>query len=99
MRMNMSNSLRVKTQRGTLRCRLLIVLLETHQLPLEMKFDNVRGFYIRLPLSELEGRVLPSAFTNIFRRKNNVECQTLDLMKTNQKVLPVIDSCDASETD
>ncbi|KAI9693834.1 MAG: MutS protein msh4 [Bathelium mastoideum] len=59
---------------------------EAHQLALDMKFDNVRGFYIRIPVSDLENRVLPSVFINIFRKKNNVECQTLDLMKMNQKI-------------
>ncbi|KAF2237697.1 DNA mismatch repair protein-like protein MutS [Viridothelium virens] len=59
---------------------------ETHRLPLEMKFDNMRGFYIRVPVSELEDRALPATFTNVFRKKNKVECQTLDLMKMNQKV-------------
>ncbi|KAL9096094.1 MAG: hypothetical protein Q9165_001617 [Trypethelium subeluteriae] len=46
----------------------------------------MRGFYIRVPVSELEDRTLPAIFINVFRKKNKVECQTLDLMKMNQKI-------------
>ncbi|KAL2354274.1 muts domain V-domain-containing protein [Cryomyces antarcticus] len=59
---------------------------QTHDLPLEMKFDNVRQFFIRLPASELEDRLLNPVFVNVFRKKNMIECQTLDLMKLNQKI-------------
>lgn len=60
----------------------------THELALDMKFDNVRQFYIRIAVSDLEDRLLPAVFTNVFRKKNMIECQTLDLMKMNQKVGP-----------
>ena len=36
--------------------------------------------------SELEERNLADEFINVFRRKNFVECQTLDLVKLNQKI-------------
>lgn len=58
-----------------------------HKLHLELKFDSARQFYIRLPVSDLEERPLPPIFTNMFKKKNMVECQTLELMKINQKVL------------
>jgi len=58
-----------------------------HELRLELKFDSARQFYIRLPASDLEERQLPPVFTNVFKKKNKVECQTLELMKINQKVL------------
>ncbi|KAK4992615.1 MutS protein msh4 [Elasticomyces elasticus] len=60
---------------------------EANNLPLETKFDNPRQFYIRLPASELAERPLPPMFINVYRKKNWVECQTLDLAKRNQKIV------------
>ncbi|KAH7077239.1 muts domain V-domain-containing protein [Paraphoma chrysanthemicola] len=53
---------------------------------LDLKYENARHFYIRISTGELEGRDLPPIFTNVIRRKNYVECQTLELMKRNQKI-------------
>jgi hypothetical protein len=55
-------------------------------LQLDLKYENARQFYIKIPASELDGRELPPIFTNVIQRKNNIECQTLELMKRNQKV-------------
>lgn len=51
-----------------------------------MKYDSARHFYIRVAASELEERGLSDVFINQFRKKNMVECQTLDLVKLNQKI-------------
>lgn len=59
---------------------------EEHSLPLQTKFENVRQFYLRLRADELENRNLPPVFINVYRRKNWIECQTLDLVKLNQKI-------------
>jgi DNA mismatch repair protein MSH4 len=40
-----------------------------------------------LPAAELEEQALPPIFTNVWKKKNMIECQTLDLMKLNQKVM------------
>lgn len=64
----------------------IIDLAEEHNLPLQTKFDNARQFYIRLRAEELQQRNLPPVFINVFRKKDIVECQTLDLLKFNQKV-------------
>lgn len=61
-------------------------LAEEHSLPLQTKFDNVRQFYLRLRADELEDRNLPSIFINVYRKKEWIECQTLDLIKVNQKI-------------
>lgn len=61
-------------------------LAEEHNLPLQTKFDNPRQFYIRLRAEDLEARDLPSVFINVFRKKDNIECQTLELLKRNQKI-------------
>jgi DNA mismatch repair protein MSH4 len=61
-------------------------LTEEHNLPLQTKFDNARQFYLRLRAEELEQCDLPAVFINVFRKKDNIECQTLDLLKRNQKI-------------
>lgn len=61
-------------------------LCEEHSLPLQTKFDNVRQFYMRMPAGELEQRDMPAVFINVYRKKDMIECQTLDLMKWNQKI-------------
>jgi DNA mismatch repair protein MSH4 len=57
-----------------------------HQLSLELKFDLVRQYYIEIKASELDNRPLPLEFVNVVQRNKKIECQTLALMKTNQKV-------------
>ncbi|KAF2759205.1 hypothetical protein EJ05DRAFT_510051 [Pseudovirgaria hyperparasitica] len=61
-------------------------LAEEYQIQLELKFENLRQFHIKIPTSELEDRVLPPVFINVYRRKQMIECQTLDLVKRNQKI-------------
>jgi DNA mismatch repair protein MSH4 len=39
-----------------------------------------------IPISELRERELPGAFINVFRCKGKVECQTLELVKLNQRI-------------
>lgn len=52
-----------------------------------MKYDTSRHYYLEVPVSDLEARNLPDVFINVFRRKNTVQCQTLDLVKWSQKIL------------
>ena len=61
-------------------------LKEEHNLPLVTKFEAARQFYIQLSASDLEDRDLPPIFINVYRKKNKIECQTLDLLKSNQKI-------------
>ncbi|KAF2419048.1 DNA mismatch repair protein MutS [Tothia fuscella] len=58
----------------------------THNLQLELKYDLVRQLYIELKASELANRELPPEFINVVKKQNKVECQTLALMKINQKI-------------
>ena len=51
---------------------------------------------MKIATSELEGKALPPVFTNVVRRKNNTECQTLELMKRNQKVCRFLELCSSS---
>ncbi|KAF7178451.1 hypothetical protein CNMCM7691_007147 [Aspergillus felis] len=64
---------------------LVAKLSESHNLNLDLKFDSARQYYISVPASEVE--TLPEIFINIYRRKNRIECQTLDLVKLNQKII------------
>lgn len=66
---------------------MLTILAEAHDLALELKYDTARQYYIRIHTSKLEDRNLPDVFINQFRRKNIIECQTLDLLKSNQKIM------------
>lgn len=58
---------------------------ESHNLNLDLKFDSARQYYISVSASEVE--TLPEIFINIYRRKTRIECQTLDLVKLNQKII------------
>jgi len=53
---------------------------------LDLKYETARQFYIRISLSELEEKTLPPIFTNVIHRKKYIECQTVELMKRNQKI-------------
>ena len=58
-----------------------------HNLHLELKYDSQRGYFFRLPISELEDRDLPEEFINRAQRgKKFVEMTTLKLVKCNKKV-------------
>ncbi|KAL8802097.1 MAG: hypothetical protein Q9182_004041 [Xanthomendoza sp. 2 TL-2023] len=67
--------------------QLVTDLGQTHSIALDMRYDTARQYYIRIATSELEDRPLPEIFINSFRKKNYVECQTLDLLKLNQKII------------
>ncbi|KAL8949223.1 MAG: hypothetical protein Q9222_004655 [Ikaeria aurantiellina] len=67
--------------------QLVTDLGQTHSIALELRYDTARQYYIRIAVSELEERNLPEVFINSFRRKTYIECQTLDLLKLNQKII------------
>ncbi|MCJ1383895.1 MutS protein msh4 [Xylographa soralifera] len=60
---------------------------ETYSLSINLKYDNSRQYFLQIPSSDLEDRVLPNIFINVFRKKKFIECQTLDLVKLSQKIL------------
>ena len=51
---------------------------------LDLKYDTARQYYICIPRADPQ--TLPDVFINVYRKKNRVECQTLDLVKLNQKI-------------
>lgn len=51
---------------------------------LDLKYDTARQYYIWIPITEADS--LPDVFINVFRKRNHIECHTLDLVKLNQKI-------------
>lgn len=51
---------------------------------LDLRYDTSRQYYISIQSDRLE--TLPEEFVNIYRKKNRTECQTLNLVKLNQKI-------------
>jgi DNA mismatch repair protein MSH4 len=51
---------------------------------LDLKYDTARQYYISIPAAE--PGPLPDVFINVYRKRNRIECQTLDLVKLNQKI-------------
>ena len=68
--------------------RLILISAGEHAIALDLKFEPARQYYIRIPATEFEDKDggLPEVFVNVVRRKKMVECQTLELMKLNQKI-------------
>ncbi|CAZ85019.1 unnamed protein product [Tuber melanosporum] len=57
-----------------------------YDLPLELKFETGRGYYLRLPASEIEDKPLPPVFVNVVKRKKIVEFSALEMLKCNAKI-------------
>ena len=59
---------------------------EQYEMQAETRYDNSRRYWLRICESYFDGRLLPDILVNRFRRKGFIECQTLDLMKLNQRI-------------
>ncbi|KAK5204347.1 MutS protein msh4 [Exophiala xenobiotica] len=57
-----------------------------HELSIDLKFDTSRQYYLRLYGPDLDNTSLPPIFINTYRRSKFIECQTLELVKMNQKI-------------
>ncbi|QKX54560.1 uncharacterized protein TRUGW13939_01647 [Talaromyces rugulosus] len=64
---------------------LVAALSEQHGLGLNLKYDSARQYYISLSAFELDGP-LSEDFVNVVRKRDRIECQTLDLVKLNQRI-------------
>lgn len=60
-----------------------------HNIGLDLKYDNSRQYYIVISANQVD--TLPDIFINVFRKKSRIECQTLDLVKLNQKIMDAHD--------
>ena len=52
----------------------------------ETKYDNSRRYWLRVAESDFDARKLPDILINRVRKKGWIECQTLNLMKLNQRI-------------
>ncbi|KAI5285633.1 MutS protein msh4 [Ascosphaera aggregata] len=65
---------------------LAIRLGETHNMPIELKFETGRQYYFRLLIADIQSDELPDIFVNVFKKRKYLEFQTLDLVKLNQRI-------------
>ncbi|KAK6376393.1 MutS protein msh4 [Exophiala oligosperma] len=67
--------------------RMVEELKVAHELPsCDLKFDTARQYFLRINCDDSFSQNLPEILINIFRRPKYIECQTLDLVKMNQKM-------------
>jgi len=59
---------------------------EQFEMQAETRYDNSRRYWLRICESDFDGRPLPDILVNRFRNKGFIECQTLDLIKLNQRI-------------
>lgn len=52
----------------------------------ETKYDNSRKYYLKVPKEEFDGRTIPAVLVNRYWKKGYIECQTMELMKFNQRI-------------
>lgn len=53
---------------------------------MELKYDNKRRYYLRIAEIHLENQAALDVLINQFRNKGYIECQTLHLVKLNQRI-------------
>lgn len=53
---------------------------------METRYDNARRYFLKIYEAEFEGRQIPDLLINRHRKKGFIECQTLDLVKLNQRI-------------
>ena len=51
-----------------------------------MRFDNGRKYWLRLKAADFDDRSLPDIIINAVRKKDKIECQTLNLVKLNLRL-------------
>jgi len=83
---NMLLILMVPTPSWAFDAVLLIHSKEQYEIMAETKYDTARRYYLRFSDNNFDGRALPDVLINRFRKSGFIECQTLDLVKLNQKI-------------
>ncbi|EWG45024.1 DNA mismatch repair protein MSH4 [Fusarium verticillioides 7600] len=61
-------------------------LNEAHGLDASLRYDNGRKYWLRLRAADFDDRPLPDLLINVVRKKDKIECQTLDLVKLNLRL-------------
>ncbi|KAG9238562.1 DNA mismatch repair protein-like protein MutS [Amylocarpus encephaloides] len=59
---------------------------QEYEMLAETRYDNSRLYYLRVLETEFEERPWPDILVNRYRKKSYIECQTLNLMKLNQRI-------------
>ncbi|KAI1074924.1 muts domain V-domain-containing protein [Whalleya microplaca] len=62
------------------------VINKDHEIDADVRFDANRGYWLRLRQSDFEGGPLPDIFINAVRKGTWIECQTLDIVKFNNRI-------------
>lgn len=65
---------------------MLTVRKERYEMQAETKYDALRRYYLRVCESDFDCLTIPDILVNQYRKKGFIECQTLDLMKLNQRI-------------
>lgn len=52
----------------------------------ETKYDKSRRYYLRVSESDFDVQSLPDVLINRYPKKGKIECQTLELVKLNQRI-------------
>lgn len=57
----------------------------------DLKFENRRQYWLRYRCSDFENGLIPRALINCIRKKEYLECQTLQMLKLNQRMTDSVD--------
>lgn len=52
----------------------------------DMRYEAARRYFLRVPESQFDGCEIPDILINRIRKNGHIECQTMELMKLNQKI-------------
>ncbi|KAM0488402.1 hypothetical protein ACHAP7_001396 [Fusarium lateritium] len=64
----------------------LEALNEVHKIEASLRYDNGRKYWLRLRAADFDDRPVPELLINVVRKKDMIECQTLDLVKLNLRL-------------
>ncbi|KAM0316079.1 hypothetical protein ACHAPQ_011420 [Fusarium lateritium] len=64
----------------------LEALNEVHKIEASLRYDNGRKYWLRLRAADFDDRPIPQLLINVVRKKDMIECQTLDLVKLNLRL-------------
>ncbi|CEI69168.1 unnamed protein product [Fusarium venenatum] len=58
----------------------------THKVNATLRYDNGRKYWLRFQAADFDDRPIPDILINVVRKKDRIECQTLDLVKLNLRL-------------
>ncbi|PSR80216.1 muts domain V-domain-containing protein [Coniella lustricola] len=57
----------------------------------ELRYENKRRYWLRFRCSDFENGIIPGTLVNCVRKKQFLECQTLQMVKLNQRMTDSVD--------